>query len=90
MTLEQIDEIVSTESQCVSRVDLGECNRDCADCDLLLPTRDILTAYATLRVILQVCIKTLPNEDFPFDFEEIFDKWGISKRPTGSSTQTAQ
>ena len=81
MTLEQIDEIIETEAQCVSRADTGKCSRDCANCDLLLPTRDILTAYATTRVILQVCIKAMQDQDFPLDFEEIYDKWGISKRP---------
>ena len=81
MTLEQMDKVLETESDCVARSDLGECSGDCATCDLLMPTRDILTAYASLRVILHKCIETMPNEDMPFDFEEIFDKWGISQRP---------
>lgn len=43
MTNERAVEIIQTEKKCVARANI--CDRDCANCDLVLPEEDILTAY---------------------------------------------
>lgn len=46
MELGRALEIIKTEKECVRRQDTSDCpNRDCANCDLVLPTEDVLTAY---------------------------------------------
>ena len=34
-----------TEKECVSRQTVNPCNRDCANCDLVLDANEILEAY---------------------------------------------
>lgn len=47
MTLKEVVDILKTERQCVERQDQPlACDRDCAHCDLLLPTEDVLKAYS--------------------------------------------
>ena len=44
--LHQVVNILRTEKECVGRQDTTACpNRDCANCDLLLPTEEVLQAY---------------------------------------------
>ena len=37
--------VIRTEKECVLRQNTDECNRCCEDCDLLLPTEDVLKGY---------------------------------------------
>lgn len=75
MTLARIDEILATESACVARAATGKCNRDCKNCDLVLPTREILLAYSLLRYFI-----ALMNEDINTSvFDETFDEYGIDR-----------
>ena len=41
---EDIIKVIKTERECVIR-NKNECNRDCANCDLVLPDEDIIKAY---------------------------------------------
>lgn len=43
MTKERTIEIIQTEKKCVARANI--CGRDCANCDLVMPEDNILTAY---------------------------------------------
>lgn len=43
MTNERAVEIIQTEKKCVARANI--CDRDCANCHLVLPEEEILTAY---------------------------------------------
>ena len=43
MTKERAIEIIQTEKKCVDRANI--CDRDCANCHLVLPEEDILMAY---------------------------------------------
>lgn len=43
--IEEIINILKTRKQCVLRETYNECNRDCENCDLALPSNDILKAY---------------------------------------------
>lgn len=45
MNIDKVIEILKTEKECVSRNNGNNCNRDCKNCDLLLPAEDILKAY---------------------------------------------
>ena len=45
MRTERAIEILENEMECVKRNDMGVCNRDCAQCDLLLDSAEILNAY---------------------------------------------
>ncbi len=55
MTLKEVVRILETEKQCVER---QTCDRDCANCDLVLPTEDVLMAYS----MAIGCIEGLVNE----------------------------
>ena len=46
-------EVMKTEKQCVIRNTIGNCDRDCAKCDLLLPTNDIIEAYDRVIMMIQ-------------------------------------
>lgn len=54
MTKERAIEIIQTEKKCVARANI--CDRDCANCHLVLPEEDILTAY-------DMAINALEGED---------------------------
>ena len=43
MTNERAIEIIQTEKKCVAKANI--CGRDCANCDLVLPEKEILEAY---------------------------------------------
>lgn len=45
MRMERAIEILENEMECVKRNDMGNCDRDCTQCDLLLDTNEILMAY---------------------------------------------
>lgn len=91
MTLDQIDGILDCETKCVLRADLGTCSHNCETCDLVLQARDILLAYIICRLLIRQAQEdnlVIDFERIMSEYEEMFDKWGISKRQTGPSTQT--
>lgn len=46
MNIQEVVDILKTEKECVERQGTLACpNRDCENCDLLLPTEDVLKAY---------------------------------------------
>lgn len=45
MTLDEAIKVMETEKTCVNRQGTPQCDRICAMCDLLLPTKDVLMAY---------------------------------------------
>lgn len=45
-------EVMRTERRCVIRNSIGGCDRDCAKCDLLLPTNDVIAGYD--KVIMMI------------------------------------
>ena len=45
MNMNRVVEILRTEKECVERQDTPKCNRDCGNCDLLLPTEEVKQAY---------------------------------------------
>ena len=46
MNIQEVVDILKTEKECVERQGTLACpNRDCKNCDLLLPTEDVLKAY---------------------------------------------
>lgn len=53
MTTEQLISIMQTEQKCVRRQDTPECDRDCKNCDLVLPTEDVIAAYDAVITFLQ-------------------------------------
>lgn len=63
MTIEETKLIMQNELDCVLRNEAEKCNRDCANCDLVLPTEDVVSAY-------EVVIKNLEKDIYI----EIIDK----------------
>ena len=53
MTNERAIEIIQTEKKCVDRANI--CDRDCANCHLVLPEEEILTAYDMAIMALTEC-----------------------------------
>lgn len=45
MTADEAIKVMQVERECVMRNDSHQCNRDCAVCDLVLPTEYVLDAY---------------------------------------------
>lgn len=52
MTVERAIEVIETEKACVLRNIKNQCNRDCANCDLVLPDMDIIIAYNYALAVL--------------------------------------
>ena len=52
MKFEKTIKVLEQEKECVLRQDTPKCNRDCKNCDLLLPTEDVIAAYETAIEIL--------------------------------------
>lgn len=50
--LERVIEIMQNERKCVLRQDTSECDRDCANCELVLPKEDVNAAYDYVLTIL--------------------------------------
>lgn len=46
MDEDKIVEILQNEMACVIRAETGRCIRDCASCDLVRPSEEIIQAYA--------------------------------------------
>lgn len=63
MTIDKAKLIMQNELDCVLRNEAGKCNRDCANCDLVLPTEDVVSAY-------EVVIRNLEKDIYI----EIIDK----------------
>ena len=49
MKLRRAIEIIDTEITCVKRNECNMCDRKCENCDLVLPTEDVLTALRKAR-----------------------------------------
>lgn len=45
MTIDEAIKVMQNEQICVKRQGTPQCDRICAMCDLLLPTKDVLMAY---------------------------------------------
>lgn len=45
MTLNEILAVLERERECVLRQDTPDCNRDCKNCKLVLPTEKVIRAY---------------------------------------------
>lgn len=60
-------DILRNEKACVER-NIEGCTRDCANCDLLLPDKDILAAYDTAIAMLEER-KTIRFE-YPEEYKE--------------------
>ena len=45
MNNKEVIGIIKFEIACVNRQDTPRCKRDCANCDLCLPTEDVLKAF---------------------------------------------
>ena len=54
MTGERVLQILKTELECVNRQGTPKCNRDCLNCDLLLPAKDVREAYETSIKVLTI------------------------------------
>lgn len=57
MTGERTIQILKTELECVNRQGTPKCNRDCLNCDLLLPAKDVREAYETTIKVLEIVKK---------------------------------
>lgn len=55
MTNERVIEVLRTEKSCVLR-NIRGCDRNCAECDLVLPDEEVLAAY-------DMAIKIIQGED---------------------------
>lgn len=52
MSIDDAINIIENEKACVLR-NIQGCNRDCANCDLVLPDEDIISAYNYVIAVLQ-------------------------------------
>lgn len=58
MCLDTVIEVVENEKECIMRAD--SCGRDCARCDLVRPTEEILEAY---EFVLEYLREARKNND---------------------------
>ena len=53
MSIDRIIELLEIEKQCVLRNTLRECDRDCANCDLVQRDSDLLKMYTAVIDLLK-------------------------------------
>lgn len=53
MTIDRIIELLEIEKQCVLRNSICECDRDCANCDLVQKDSDLLKMYTDVIDLLK-------------------------------------
>lgn len=53
MTIDRIIELLEIEKQCVLRNSIRECDRDCANCDLVQKDSDLLKMYTDVIDLLK-------------------------------------
>lgn len=58
-----VADILRNEKECVER-NIAGCTRDCANCDLLLPDKDILAAYDAAIALFE------QRETIKFEYKE--------------------
>lgn len=58
MTNQEAIKIIKNERECVQRAVAG-CNRDCLNCDLLKPEKEIFEAYA---LVIKAMKKQIPKK----------------------------
>lgn len=62
MNMQRVIEILRTEKECVERAGTAtpnrSCNRNCADCDLVLDDTEILQAYTLAIGYIEGCMTT--------------------------------
>jgi hypothetical protein len=63
MKIERVIEIMQNEQKCVEIASNGACDRDCALCDLVLPSEEILEAYSYVINELKYSAKHQPMID---------------------------
>ena len=60
MNMQRVVDILKTEKECVERAGTGTpnkaCNRECADCDLVLDDKEILQAYTLAIGCIEGCM----------------------------------
>lgn len=87
MNMERVVEILKVEKGCVERQGTQRCsNRDCGNCDLLLPTEDVLKAY-TLAI---GCIEGCMADEVPFITGLSADSADVPECKTWSSCNTCE
>lgn len=59
MTYEEAIKIMENEKQCVIRAE--NCNRNCAECDLLMPAKEIIEAYKITKTAIEKQIPKKPK-----------------------------
>lgn len=64
MTLEEQIEVMKNELTCIERNTYDNCNRDCANCDLLLPDTKVLETY---RIIIDDLTRRLDKKPLPIE-----------------------
>ena len=61
MNMNRVVEILKIEKECVERQDTPKCNRDCENCDLLLPTEEVKQAYTLAIGCIEGIMADIPN-----------------------------
>ena len=67
MTIEETIKVLSNERACVMRNTAGACDRKCADCDLVLPDEQVISAYRMAVNILRAQQEAEKNEPLTMD-----------------------
>jgi hypothetical protein len=65
-------EVLRKEIECVKRADAGECNRDCARCELVMDSERIIEAYR--NAIYAIKRTTITVEVSVSDMPEVTNK----------------
>lgn len=63
MTYAEVNQVLLNEAECVSRAHRNVCNRDCGNCDLVMPSKDIIRAYITAISAIAACLQMMGESD---------------------------
>ncbi len=74
MDKQDVLSIIETEKACVIRNDNGQCDRKCSACNLVLPTKLILSAYNEVIDMIKTDMEFYDPEDHDPDVEKAMMK----------------
>ena len=74
MDIQDVLTVIQTEKACVLRNENGQCDRECYDCNLVLPTKIVLSAYDYVIDMLKAEINFYDPDDHDPDVQLILSK----------------
>ena len=80
MKMSEARDILLNEASCVLTASTGKCKRNCDECELVKPSKDILSAYVGVCNLINFYINGLGDDDVlvPSDLDSVLNNLASS------------